>query len=82
MGLWKNIRGGWDNFSLFIRFAVGYISKKFSGIICGMMRLLLKRNLSLFLIARNKEPKVADYWEYKNGFFFFFLEFVIHYRVA
>lgn len=71
MGLWKNIRGRRDSFSLFIRFAVGYISKNFSGIICGMMRLLLKRNLSLFLIARNKEPKVEDYLEYKNGFFFF-----------
>ena len=30
VGLWKNIRGRWDNFSLFIRFAVGYISKTFS----------------------------------------------------
>ena len=37
-----------------------------------MMRLLLKRNLSLFIIARNKEPKVADYLKYKNGIFFFF----------
>jgi hypothetical protein len=42
VGVWKNIRKGWDYFSRFTRFIVGMAPRSVFGIICGVGTRLLK----------------------------------------
>jgi hypothetical protein len=42
VGVWKNIREGWNSFSRFTRFVVGMVSRSVFGMICGVGTRLLK----------------------------------------
>jgi hypothetical protein len=65
MGVWKNIKKGWDSFSRFIRFVVRDGSKIsfWHDLLCGDM-VLKVAFLALFGIVLVKEVSVADNLEF------------------
>ena len=62
MGLWKYIRGSWDNFTQFIRYDIGGSTKVGFG-----MSPLKDKYSNLCLIARYSKGTVTDYAEIRFG---------------
>jgi hypothetical protein len=68
VGLWKNIRKGWETFSGYTRFEVGYETRIsfWHDLWCGDMTLMAAFP-ALFGIASAKDASVANNLEFLGG---------------